>query len=63
MNIKGKKVFLRALEIEDMEFLRAMINDGEMEHNVIGWSFPVSKYEQQKWYSGSRRSVFSQYLK
>ncbi len=53
MNIKGKKVFLRALEIEDMEFLRAMINDGEMEHNVIGWSFPVSKYEQQKWYENT----------
>ena len=50
MNIKGKKVLLRAIEPEDMEFLRSMINDEEMEHNVIGWSFPVSKYEQQKWF-------------
>ena len=50
MNLKGNKVVLRALELEDMEFLREMINDAEMERNVVGWSFPVSKYEQQKWY-------------
>ena len=53
MNIKGKKVFLRAMELEDMDFLREMINDEEMEHNVIGWSFPVSKYEQQKWFEST----------
>lgn len=53
MNIKGKKVFLRAMELEDMEFLRAMINDEDMEHNVIGWSFPVSQYEQQKWFEST----------
>ncbi len=50
MNIRGNKVLLRAIEFEDMEFLRNMLNDEEMEHNVVGWSFPVSKYEQQKWF-------------
>lgn len=50
MNLKGKKVYLRAVEKEDMEFLREMINDPEMESNVVGWSFPVSKYEQEKWF-------------
>ena len=50
MNLKGKKVFLRAIEKEDLEFLREMINDPEMEKNVGGWSFPISKYEQEKWY-------------
>ena len=50
MNLKGKKVYLRAVEKEDMDFLREMINDPEMEKNVVGWSFPVSKYEQEKWY-------------
>lgn len=53
MNIRGKKVLLRAIELEDMEFLRNMINDEEMEHNVIGWSFPVSRYEQQKWFENT----------
>lgn len=50
MNLKGEKVLLRAIEKEDMEFLREMINDEEMEKNVVGWSFPVSKYEQEKWF-------------
>lgn len=50
MNLKGQKVLLRAVELEDMEFLRTMINDDEMEKNVVGWSFVTSKYEQQKWY-------------
>lgn len=50
MNLKGEKVFLRAVEKEDMEFLREMINDTEMEKKVVGWSFPVSKYEQDKWF-------------
>lgn len=53
MNVKGKKVLLRAMELEDMEFLRNMINDEDMEHNVIGWSFPVSRYEQQKWFENT----------
>ena len=50
MNLKGEKVFLRAIEKEDMEFLREMINNPELERNVVGWSFPISKYEQEKWF-------------
>lgn len=50
MNLKGEKVFLRAIERDDIEFLREMINDPEMEKNVGGWSFPISKYEQEKWF-------------
>lgn len=50
MNLKGNKVLLRAMELEDMDFLRNMINDEKMEHNVIGWSFPISKYEQERWF-------------
>ncbi|SHJ79098.1 Protein N-acetyltransferase, RimJ/RimL family [Dethiosulfatibacter aminovorans DSM 17477] len=50
MNLIGKRVILRALEIEDMEYLREMLNDPEMESAVIGWSFPTSKYEQEQWY-------------
>lgn len=53
MNIKGKIVTLRAVELEDMELLRGMLNDPEMEKAVVGWSFPVSKYSQQKWYESA----------
>lgn len=50
MNLKGKNVLLRAIESEDIEFLRKIINDEETEKNVVGWSFAISKYEQEKWY-------------
>lgn len=51
MNLYGKKVVLRALEPEDMEILRTIINEPEIEKLVGGWSFPVSKIQQQNWYS------------
>ena len=50
MNIYGKKVILRAMEIEDCELVREMFNDPEIEDLVVGWSFPLSKYSQKKWY-------------
>jgi RimJ/RimL family protein N-acetyltransferase len=51
MNIRGNKVLLRAIEKEDNEFLRAMINDPELEKNVVGWSFPTSKGAQEEWFN------------
>lgn len=53
MNIKGKLVTLRAIEKEDLELMREMLNDPEMENLVVGWAFPVSKYEQEKWYENN----------
>lgn len=50
MNILGSKVVLRAVEREDVEKLRDIMNDPEVERLVVGWSFPVSKMEQEKWY-------------
>jgi RimJ/RimL family protein N-acetyltransferase len=50
MNINGKKVTLRAMEPEDMEMLRETVNDPEIERMVGGWSFPISTYQQMKWY-------------
>lgn len=51
MNIKGKIVTLRAVEYKDMEMMRSMLNDPEMEKLVVGWSFPVSATEQEEWFS------------
>lgn len=51
MNIYGEKVILRALEPKDMQYLLDMINDPEMEHKVIGWSFPISEQQQMNWYN------------
>ena len=50
MNLYGEKVMLRAMEPEDLEMLREMINDPEVERMVGGWSFPVSKQTQSQWY-------------
>lgn len=53
MNIKGKLVTLRAIEREDLELMREMLNDDEMEKLVVGWAFPVSKYQQNQWYESN----------
>lgn len=49
MNIHGKKVILRAMELRDGEMIRSMFNDPDIEDLVVGWAFPVSEYAQQKW--------------
>ncbi|MCI9210008.1 MAG: GNAT family N-acetyltransferase [Eubacterium sp.] len=50
MNVYGKKIYLRAMEPEDMEMYREMANDPETERLLGGWSFPISKREQLSWY-------------
>lgn len=53
MNIKGDIVTLRAIEKEDLELMREMLNDPEIENLVVGWAFPVSKYQQNLWYENN----------
>ena len=53
MIIRGKRTLLRAMEPEDMVLLQEMINDPELEGAVGGWSFPVSGWQQQKWYENA----------
>lgn len=50
MNLRGKNILLRAIELEDIEILRNMLNDENVENCVLGWSFPISKYAQQLWF-------------
>lgn len=49
MNIINKDIVLRAIELEDMQLLKDLINDPEVEKMVIGWSFPVSTHQQINW--------------
>lgn len=49
MNIFGKNVVLRAMELEDCELIKDMFNDPEIEHLVGGWAFPLSLFSQKKW--------------
>lgn len=60
MNIKGKFVTLRAIEREDLDLMRNMLNDPEIEKFVVGWAFPVSKYQQEEWYVNNIRDKNNQ---
>lgn len=49
MNIYGKKVVLRAIEMEDLALITEMLNNPEIEKLVGGWAFPVSMMAQERW--------------
>lgn len=60
MILKGKIVTLRPIESSDIEFIRGIINDPVMESTIIGWAWPLSQKDQEKWYanfSNSDKSV------
>jgi RimJ/RimL family protein N-acetyltransferase len=50
MNIKYKDITLRAIEDSDLELILEMINDPEIEKMTGGGGFPVSMFQQKKWY-------------
>jgi len=50
MNIKYKDITLRAIEEFDLPLVLEMINDSEIERMTGGGGFPVSIYQQKKWY-------------
>ena len=60
MFIKGNKVLLRAVELDDAAVLRQMINDEEIERMMWGYSFPVAHHQQIRWIENlqNERSVF-----
>src|SRR5690606_3107957 len=49
MNIIKEDIILRAIEQDDMQLLKELINDPEVEKMVVGWSFPVSTNQQINW--------------
>lgn len=53
MGIEGKLVRLRAIEEEDLVFLRDLHEDPANSAMVGGWSFPLSMLDQARWYHAS----------
>lgn len=53
MNIKGKIVTLRAMTKDDLKMICDMFNDPEIENLVVGWSFPLSYEQQEKWFENN----------
>lgn len=54
MELRGKKVLLRAVEEEDLEMLRVLTNDPEYEKMIVGWAFPVSRKDQEEWFANCK---------
>lgn len=50
MNIIYEDITLRAIEESDLELIREMINDPIIENMTGGGGFPVSMYQQKKWF-------------
>ena len=49
MNIKGKVVTLRALELDDLSLLTKWSNSPEIWYNLGGWHFPYSSLSTQEY--------------
>lgn len=57
MELHGKKVVLRAVEEEDLEMLRELANSPDYERMIVGWSFPISRKDQELWYSQCKNGL------
>lgn len=54
MNIKGKRIKLRAIELKDSKLLKDMVNSSEIESKIVGWSTPISDIDQEEWIKSIR---------
>jgi len=50
MNIRGKRILLRAIESADLPILHDWLNDPEIAAGLGGIHFPSSLYQQEKWF-------------
>lgn len=60
MNVRGKKVLLRAIEEKDLELLHKWANDPEINYMLGGWHFPTSIKDQNKWFENLNVSSLNQ---
>ncbi len=52
MDIHGKKVVLKAVELADLDLLNKWANNPEIQGMLGGWHFPTSMEDQRKWFNG-----------
>jgi RimJ/RimL family protein N-acetyltransferase len=60
MNIVGKQVLLRAIEMRDLELLHKWANDPEIWQLLDGWHFPSSMASQMKWFESLQADQLNQ---
>lgn len=58
MIIKGKSVVIRAIEEEDLDLLKNLMNNPKIEEMTVGDHLPVSLYSQKKWLASSSPNDF-----
>lgn len=56
MILKGKKVVLRPIEQGDLEFIRSLINNPDIEKSIVGWALPISKKDEENWFSSFKNT-------
>lgn len=57
MSINGNRLLLRAIEKEDNNLLRTMMNDRKIGEKTCGWSLPISNSNQNEWYENFTNSL------
>ena len=57
MNLKGKKVILRAIEESDLKMLQDLTNSPDFEKMIVGWSFAVSTKDQANWFEKCKQGL------
>lgn len=63
MDIKGRIVNIRAIEKEDLYFLKDMMNDKEIELMTVDSHFPISYFQEEQWYMNNiYKSDFHKYI-
>ena len=60
MNIKGKVVTLRAIEMEDLKLLSEWSNSPEIWHGLGGWHFPYSSLSTEQYIKSINNNSFQQ---
>ncbi|MHB1046995.1 MAG: GNAT family N-acetyltransferase [Thermoanaerobaculia bacterium] len=52
--IQGKLVRLRTMEVADLADVKAVNDDPQVRANVVGWGWPTSKAEMERWHEKSQ---------
>ncbi|QAV70548.1 N-acetyltransferase [Salinibacterium sp. UTAS2018] len=57
------RIRLRPIEHEDLPFLQSLANDTVVRERVVGWDWPVSMADQERWFvSGANTSTTRRFV-